>query len=92
MSRRSCRRPCERSRPRTRTPTGSRPRTSRPTTPRASTRTTTAPTVSEAAQGATPDGATNHGQYVRTVATDNHGQATSSEHRQDGDKGAKPNR
>ena len=48
--------------------------------------------VSEAAQGATPADATNHGQYVRTVATDNHGQATSSEHRQDGDKGAKPNR
>jgi len=48
--------------------------------------------VSEAAQGATPADAANHGQYVRTVATDNHGKATSAEHRQDGEKGAKPNR
>jgi len=48
--------------------------------------------VSEAAQGATPADAANHGQYVRTVATDNHGQATSAEHRQNGEKGAKPNR
>ena len=48
--------------------------------------------VSEAARGATPADAANHGQYVRTVATDNHGQATSAEHRQNGEKGAKPNR
>jgi hypothetical protein len=48
--------------------------------------------VSEAAQGATPADAANHGQYVRTVATDNHGQATSAEHRQDAEKGGKPNR
>lgn len=48
--------------------------------------------VSEAAQGATPADAANHGQYVRTVATDNHGQATSAEHRQDAEKGGKPDR
>jgi hypothetical protein len=48
--------------------------------------------VSEAARGATPADAANHGQHVRSVATDNHGQATSAERRQDGEKGAKPNR
>jgi hypothetical protein len=48
--------------------------------------------VSEAASGATPESFANHGQYVRSVATDNHGQSVSAEHRQDGEKGAKPNR
>lgn len=35
--------------------------------------------VSEAAQGATPEGFDNHGQYVKTIATDNHGQTTAAE-------------
>ncbi|HET9345214.1 MAG TPA: hypothetical protein VFO05_05875 [Candidatus Limnocylindrales bacterium] len=48
--------------------------------------------VSEAAQGATPEEFANHGQYVRSIATDNHGQATSAERRQDQEKAAKPNR
>src|SRR5262249_38369280 len=34
--------------------------------------------VSEAAQGPTPAGFRNHGQYVKTVAHDNKGQATSA--------------
>ena len=48
--------------------------------------------VSDAASGATPESFANHGQYVRSVATDNHGQSVSAERRQDGTKGAKPNR
>jgi hypothetical protein len=36
--------------------------------------------VSEAAQGATPEGVGNHGQYVKTIATDNHGQDVAAEH------------
>jgi hypothetical protein len=39
--------------------------------------------VSAAAQGSTPDAFDNHGQYVRSVATANHGH--------DPNKGAKPN-
>ena len=34
--------------------------------------------VSEAATGPTPAGSDNHGQYVRTIAQDNHGHDTSS--------------
>jgi hypothetical protein len=34
--------------------------------------------VSEAAQGATPAGSLNHGQFVRTIAQDNHGHATAT--------------
>jgi hypothetical protein len=37
-------------------------------------------TVSEAATATTPDGFDNHGQYVKTVATDNHGQDVAAEH------------
>jgi hypothetical protein len=36
--------------------------------------------VSEAAQATTPDGFDNHGQYVMTIATDNHGQDVAAEH------------
>jgi len=36
--------------------------------------------VSEAAQGETPEGFDNHGQYVKTIATDNSGQSTAAEH------------
>ena len=36
--------------------------------------------VSEAAQATTPGGFDNHGQYVKTVATDNHGQDVAAEH------------
>jgi hypothetical protein len=36
--------------------------------------------VSEAAQGATPAGSENHGAYVRTIAQDNHGHATTAKH------------
>jgi phage/plasmid primase-like uncharacterized protein len=36
--------------------------------------------VSEAAQATTPDGFDNHGQYVKTIATDNHGQDVAAEH------------
>jgi hypothetical protein len=34
--------------------------------------------VSEAAQAPTPADATNHGQFVRTIAQDNHGKATAA--------------
>ena len=46
--------------------------------------------VSAAAQTATPDGFDNHGQYVRSIATDNADAATSAEHRNENSKGAKP--
>ena len=36
--------------------------------------------VSEAAQGETPEGFDNHGQYVKTIATDNAGQSTAADH------------
>jgi hypothetical protein len=36
--------------------------------------------VSEAAQATTPGGFDNHGQYVKTIATDNHGQDVAAEH------------
>jgi hypothetical protein len=36
--------------------------------------------VSEAAQATTPDGFDNHGQYVKTIATDNHGQHVAADH------------
>jgi hypothetical protein len=36
--------------------------------------------VSEAATATTPDGFDNHGQYVKTIATDNHGQDVAAEH------------
>ena len=36
--------------------------------------------VSEAAQGATPADAANHGAYVRTIARDNHGQDEATKH------------
>jgi hypothetical protein len=36
--------------------------------------------VSEAAQGATPDGFDNHGAYVRTIAQANHGHAGAAKH------------
>jgi hypothetical protein len=38
--------------------------------------------VSEAAQAATPEGFDNHGQYVKSVATANHGQETAKEARE----------
>lgn len=37
-------------------------------------------TVSEAAQATTPDGFDNHGHYVKSIATDNHGQDVAAEH------------
>lgn len=37
-------------------------------------------TVSEAATGETPADFDNHGEYVRSVATDNHGQDVAAEH------------
>jgi hypothetical protein len=36
--------------------------------------------VSEAAKATTPGGFDNHGQYVKTVATDNNGQVVAAEH------------
>ncbi|HEX5013911.1 MAG TPA: hypothetical protein VFV72_07080 [Candidatus Limnocylindrales bacterium] len=49
--------------------------------------------VSAAAQGPTPDSATNHGQFVRSVATANHGQDVAADARAAAaEKGAKPNR
>jgi hypothetical protein len=49
--------------------------------------------VSEAATSDTPDGFDNHGQYVRSVATDNHGQETAADARVNAEaKGNKPNR
>ena len=49
--------------------------------------------VSAAAKGATPESASNHGQFVRSVATANHGQEVSSDARAAAaEKGAKPNR
>jgi hypothetical protein len=36
--------------------------------------------VSAAAQAETPEGFDNHGQYVKTIATDNHGHAVAAEH------------
>jgi hypothetical protein len=48
-------------------------------------------TVSEAAQATTPDGFDNHGQYVKSVATDNHGQDVAAEHGAQATKG-KPER
>jgi len=36
--------------------------------------------VSEAAQATTPAGFDNHGQYVKTIATDNNGQDVAAEH------------
>jgi hypothetical protein len=36
--------------------------------------------VSEAATATTPDGFDNHGQYVKTIATDNHGQDVAADH------------
>ncbi len=36
-------------------------------------------TVSEAAHATTPDGFDNHGQYVKSIATDNHGQDVATE-------------
>ena len=36
--------------------------------------------VSEAAKAVTPTAFSNHGQYVKTVATDNHGQETAADH------------
>jgi hypothetical protein len=46
--------------------------------------------VSAAAQGATPEAFDNHGQFVRSVATANHGQETSAAHASSKSKGAKP--
>jgi hypothetical protein len=46
--------------------------------------------VSEAAKGPTPETFDNHGQYVRSVATDNHGQEVAAEHSQSQEHG--PNR
>jgi hypothetical protein len=56
-------------------------------------------TVSAAAQGETPEGFDNHGQYVKSVATANHGQDTAKAAREaaatkgsDAATNAKPNR
>jgi len=49
--------------------------------------------VSAAAQGPTPESAENHGQFVRSVATANHGQDVAAERRAAAqEKGAKPTR
>ena len=47
--------------------------------------------VSKAAQAQTPAGFTNHGQYVRSVATANHGQTVSAGHANPASTGARPN-
>ena len=47
-------------------------------------------TVSEAAKAATPATFSNHGQYVKTIATDNHGQETAAEHAADPANKVKP--
>jgi hypothetical protein len=36
--------------------------------------------VSDAAHATTPDGFDNHGQYVKSIATDNHGQDVAADH------------
>jgi hypothetical protein len=46
--------------------------------------------VSAAAHADTPAGFANHGQYVRSVATANHGHASDAERGKSGDKGGKP--
>jgi hypothetical protein len=46
--------------------------------------------VSAAAQGPTPQAFDNHGQFVRSIATANHGQETSATHATSKSKGAKP--
>ena len=48
--------------------------------------------VSAAAQDPTPDGFHNHGQYVRTIAADNHGQAVAAGHAPDKGATSKPTR
>ena len=49
-------------------------------------------TVSEAAKGPTPETSANHGQYVRTIATANHGQDVAAEKRSDKATKTKPSR
>ena len=49
-------------------------------------------TVSEAATGPTPEGSDTHGQYVRMIATDNHGQEVAAEKRPDQATKTKPSR
>ena len=48
--------------------------------------------VSEAAHATTPGGFDNHGQYVKTVATDNHGQDTAADHAPSDVSPGKPSR
>jgi hypothetical protein len=47
--------------------------------------------VSKAAQVTTPPGFDNHGQYVRSVATANHGQTVSAGHANPASNGSRPN-
>ena len=47
--------------------------------------------VSAAAQLQTPAGFDNHGQYVRSVATANHGQEVAASHANPASQGARPN-
>ena len=47
--------------------------------------------VSKAAQAATPTGFANHGQYVRSVATANHGHDVAASHANAATQGARPN-
>ena len=47
--------------------------------------------VSAAAQTETPTGFDNHGQYVRSVATANHGQEVAASHANAASQGARPN-
>jgi hypothetical protein len=47
--------------------------------------------VSAAAQTETPTGFDNHGQYVRSVATVNHGQEVAASHANAASQGARPN-
>jgi len=47
--------------------------------------------VSTAAQAVTPTGFDNHGQYVRSVATANHGQEVAASHANAASQGARPN-
>jgi hypothetical protein len=47
--------------------------------------------VSAAAKAETPSGFDNHGQYVRSIATANHGQTVAADHRNAAANGSHPN-
>ena len=90
---RSCGRPCRATQDEDADETQDEPAEDEPAEdPRASTRTTTAPPSRRPPREPTPETFDNHGQYVRSVATDNHGQDPAAERGKSQERGAKPNR